>query len=140
MLDKYILPNLKNDNYYAAFTAFLKNSEKYFSFARDGTPFDESNDPDVIRSAIITKIIVVGIISLLIALTVCLIWAGRMKTAKIARTANLYIPANGFNLTGRQDRFLYRTVTRTKIERTSGSGGSGRSISSGGGSHRSGKF
>ena len=74
-----------------------------------------------------------------IALLVCMVWRGKMKTAKIARTAMNYIPPGGFRLTGSSDVFLYRTTTRVKISTSSsssGSGGGGRSGGSLGGGGR----
>ena len=74
------------------------------------------------------KLAAVILLPILIALFVCLRWKAKMKTAKVARTADNYIPANGFNLTGKTDQYLYRTTTRRKIEKSS-SGGSGSSSS-----------
>jgi len=61
-----------------------------------------------------------------------------MKTARIATTACNYIPPGGFQLTGSEDTFLYQTVTRTKVQSSSSSGGT--SVDSKGFSGRSGKF
>ena len=59
------------------------------------------------------------IVSLLVALIVCLVMRSKMKTAKIARSADNYIPPNGFVLAVKVDSFLYRTTSRRKIERSS---------------------
>ena len=74
---------------------------------------------------------VVILIPMLIAWLVCSSWKRKMKTAVISKSADNYIPANGFNLTGQSDTFLYRTTTRVKIVSNSSSGGgsSGRSSS-----------
>ena len=142
LVDKYIVPHLSNNQYYEASEAFLVNVVDFFDKAKAGKPFDRNNDPEVMRKALMTKLGVSAVISLLIALLVCFMWKSQMKSAKLARTANQYIPAGGFNLTGRQDLFLYRTVTRRKIERsTSSGGGSGMGSSrSGGGGHTSRNF
>ena len=138
ILDKRILPLLKKNNYYEAFSAYLDQTEVYLAMARAGTPFDKDTDPDAVRKNLLIKLGSVILLSLLIALGICLFWKSQMETAKIARTAEIYIPEGGFNLTGQQDQFLYRTSSRTKIVKSSGSSGS--SHSSSGGSHRSGKF
>ena len=135
MIDKHVLPLLKSDKYYEAFSAYLDKAEEYLEMARDGEPFEKNNDPDVLRANFIGKLFAVILLPALIALIICLIWKGQMKTAKIARTADNYIPEGGFRLTGRTDTFLYRTTTRRKIERSSSSGGSSR-----GSSGRGGKF
>ena len=72
------------------------------------------------------KLFVVILVPLVIALLICLFWRSKMKTARIARTADNYIPANGFILTVQMDTFMYRTTTRIKIQQSSSSGGGRR--------------
>ena len=74
---------------------------------------------------------VIIIASLLIALLVCSAFKSKMKTAKIAKTAENYIRQDGVRLTVRDDIFMYQTVTRKKIERSSSSS-SGSNTKSGG--------
>ena len=62
------------------------------------------------------KIAIIIIVPLLISLIVCLVWRSKMKTAKIARLADSYIPQNGFALRVQVDSFLYRTTTRRKVQ------------------------
>ena len=57
------------------------------------------------------------ILALVISFIICMVWRSKMKTAKIARTADNYIPSNGFNLTVQADTYLYRTTSRRKIEK-----------------------
>ena len=78
----------------------------------------------------ITIVILIAV-AFLISLLICLVWRSKMKTAKLARGADNYVPEGGFRLTGSSDVFLYRSVTRTRIQSSqpssSGSGGgSGR--------------
>ena len=61
------------------------------------------------------RIVLIILIPLIISLVVCLIWRSQMKTARIARTADNYIPMGGFNLTAQVDAFLYRTTSRRRI-------------------------
>jgi uncharacterized protein len=142
MLDRHVLPLLKDNQYYKAFSKYLDKAEEYLKLAGEGDPFDKKNDREFDRDAFIAKLCVTIIVPVLIALAVCLIWRAQMKTAKVARTADDYIPENGFNLTRRDDIYLYRTVTRRKIETSSSGGGGGGGARSGGGgsSGRSGKF
>ena len=74
---------------------------------------------------------------MLIAWIVCSSWKRKLKTVKIARAADNYIPQGGFKLTGQTDKYLYRTTTRVEIDRDSsssskGGGGGGSSSSSSG--------
>ena len=134
LLDSYVLKELKNDNYYAAFTKFLDRAEVYLKMADEGKPFDSGTSPSVI----VRNVLILVFVSLLISGCICWVWRGKMKTAKIARTAGNYIPQGGFRLTGHGDIFMYRTVTRRKIQTSSSS--SGGASRSGGSSGRSGKY
>jgi len=138
MLDNYILPLLGNNRYYDAFSAYLDKAEEFLAMARDGTPFDRHTDPAAQRTTNLIKIAVVILVPLIIAFLICSIWKSQMKTARIAATACDYIPPGGFQLTGYADTFLYRTVTRTKIQKSSSSGGT--TINRSGFSGRGGKF
>jgi len=103
-----------NGNFYRVADVFYDEVENKFVFYDQGT--------------LAVKLAIVILVPILIASFVCLRWKVMMKTAKVARTADNYIPENGFNLTGKTDRFLYRTTTRRKIEKAS-PGGSGSSSS-----------
>ena len=86
-----------------------------------------------------TKYIVISVaLALLIALIVCGVLTGKMKSAVKQATADTYV-TGGLNLTQSTDFFTHRTQTRTKIERGDSSSSSS-SESGGGGSGRSGKF
>lgn len=83
--------------------------------------------------------------SLGVALVVCLIMKGQMKTNRIAYTAEAYIPKGGITLTVRKDQFTH--VTKREIIHSSddddGGGssfGGGTTVRSSGFSGRSGKF
>ena len=139
ILDQYILPELRRDNYYRAFSAYLDRAELYFEMAADGAPFDKDSDPDK-GIGTFTKFLIIVLVPALVAGTVCTIWKNQMTTAIIAKTANNYIPDGGFTLTEKEDRFLFRTTTRIKIESSSGSSSRGAGSGSGGSSGRSGRY
>jgi len=61
------------------------------------------------------RIALIILIPLIISLVVCLIFRSQMKTARIARTADNYIPMDGFNLKVQIDTFLYRTTSSRRI-------------------------
>ena len=155
ILDNYILPALRVNDYNRAFTLFLDRAEVYFEMAVNGNPFDRSTDtsgaPDASGasesssdSSLLGTIAVSFLIALGIAMCICIFWRSQMKTAKIARTADNYIPAGGFRLKEQGDIYLYRTISRVRIQQTSsstsGGGGAARSGGFGGSSGRSGKF
>ena len=141
LANNYIAPQLSGNRYYAAFDIYLDMVDEYFSLAKAGAPLSARNDPEVRGRTLGVKLTVSALIALLVALAVCFTWKSQMKTARIARKADQFIPAGGFSLTGQQDMFLYRTVSRRKIERSSSTvSGGARSIRSGGGGHTSRKF
>ena len=129
MLDDEIVPLFKaafsNGNFFKVADVFYDQVDLKYSAS--------------IRNSLLSRLAVVILVPALIALIVCSVWKHQMKTAKLARTADNYIPANGFNLTGRTDQFLYRTTTRVRIERSSSSGGGGGSSSSSSGRSSGGK-
>ena len=139
LIDDHLLAELENNNYYQAFLALYDRAELYFQMAENGRPFSAKNDPDRVPG----KILIIILASFVPAFLVCSGWKGKMKTAKIATTANNYIPDGGFRLIEQGDIYLYRTVSRTRIERTSSSSSSSSRASSGGrggSSGRSGRF
>ncbi len=69
----------------------------------------------------------------LVALIVCSTFKAQMKTAKERTTAEEYVVPGSATLHIREDRFINRTETRTRIHTESSSGGSGRSSFGGGG-------
>lgn len=83
-------------------------------------------------------------VSLVIALVVCLIMKGQMKTNRIAHTAEAYIPAGGVKLKVRSDNFTHTTtqkIIHSSDDDSSGSFGGGHTtVRSSGFSGRSGKF
>jgi len=134
MLDNHILPLLRENRNYEAFKAYLDEADKCLA----------AYSASILRN----RLLVTFVPSLLVALVVCLVLKSRMKTAVTARRADRYIPANGFQLTLKEDRFLFRTETRRRIESSSSGGHSGHGSSGGGSSSsssrsspgRSGKF
>jgi len=140
LLDRHVLPLLRDDNYYQAFSIYLDTSEEYLRMAKDGTPFDKNTDPARQRNLFFIKIAAIIFIPLIIAFGVCTSWKSKMKTVKLAKTACDYIPESGFKLTGQGDVFLYRTTTSVKIEKNSSIGGGGAGGGLGGSVGRSGKF
>lgn len=52
----------------------------------------------------------------LIALIVCSVMKGKMKSTGKKTSANTYISAHGIHVTGRMDRYTHTTETRRRID------------------------
>ena len=132
------LPKLGNNDWYGGFTAYLDGCEEFLEKAAQGEPVDVGSS-SVSRG---TKTVIHLLIALIPAFIVVLIMKGKMKTVAKQRTAAEYTGWDQLDLRLKEDRFLHRSVRRTKIESSSGGSrsGGGTSVNSHGSSHHSGKF
>lgn len=141
LLNRHVLPLLKDNNFYEAFSAYFDVAEEYLEMAQNGDPFDIYNDPLILehqsRRNFWIKLGVTLLLPLLLAGGTCLVWARQMKTARVAKTAGSYVVPGSLILNRSEDTFLYQTQTRRTIKSES-SGGTSRDSS--GFSGRSGKF
>lgn len=138
MLDQNVLPLLSKGQYFEAFSKYYDVAEEYLEMAYSGSPFDKSTDSGSRKMGVPIKLVITFGLPFMIAFLICGRWKSQMKTAVLARGARNYIPQNGFSLAVQEDRFLYRTETRQKIEKPSSS--EGTTTRSSGSSGRSGKF
>lgn len=127
-LEDAFLDNFGDNDWYGGFSVYLNECEEYLADARDGHP---------VRSSPILPIVIAVAVSCIIALVVCLILMGSMKTARQKSEAREYIAADGLHLTKQLDQYTHTTRTSRKIESSSGNS---HSHSGGGGHGRSGKF
>ena len=130
-MEEEFLDEFREDDWYDGFENYIEVCGEYLAKAEAGKP---------VRESPVGTIAIAALISCVIALVVCLILKGRMKTVRKGAHADAYVAGN-LNLTDSRDQFTHITETRTKIERESSSGSSGSSShSGGGGSGRSGSF
>ena len=132
-----IVPLLSEGSYYKAFSYY-------------GELVETAMDPDSIPGEVITatgnvsnwfdgigRSIMIGIV---VGGIVVAVMAGGMKSVRAQNSASNYVKDGSLQLSCREDRYLYQSVTkRPKPKNNSSSGGSYRSSSgrSSGGSHRS---
>ena len=162
LIEDKFLDNFRNDDWYGVFSDFLDACDTQLTTLEnggdvsegadiitgpDGLDYHSYNDPyQNTGRSLMPRLLVVIFVPLVVALIVCLIFKGQMKTAKLATRADEYLVPHSMNLRIRDDVFTHRTESRTLIESDSGSrggggGGGGSSFHSGGGfSGRSGKF
>ncbi len=144
------LDNFRNDDWTGGFNDYIANAISLMDMAKQGNPLDtlvydevrEAPGWDAFELALIVAV------PSLIALAVCAVFAAQMKTSGRQSYAMNYVADGRANLRIRSDRFLNRSVVRTRIRRDddgprAGGGGGrpgGTTINSGGFSGKSGKF
>lgn len=131
----YIVPLLKDGDYYGAFSLYLDYCEKYAKQAENGSPVDVGSavkgDMPILAMAVAS--VVIGTLASLITV---LIMKGKLKSVRHRTEASDYYLKNSLNVTTASDRFLYSHVSRVKKpENESHSGGSSVHTSSSGASH-----
>ncbi len=126
-LDK-IIPLLKDDKYTDGFNKALSISKDFLKQYESGEPYSSSNKVgyDVI------KICIVLAISLAVSLTTVLIMKSKHNNVHFQSHANEYIEKGSFKLTSRQDSYLYSTVTKVPIPKSSNNNTASSSSSGGG--------
>ena len=143
LMEEEFLDDFRDDDWYDGFEDYLEVCDEYLARAEAGDPVrrDDSSAGGSDGSGIGTTILVCLGISAVIAMIVCLILRGKMKSVRKGTHADAYV-AGSMNLTASRDQYTHTTETRTKIEHeSSDSGGGGSSAcSGGGGSGRSGSF
>lgn len=127
------LDEFGDDDWHGGFCEYLDCCDEYLRLARDGEPFDVGSD----RSPLVGLTIGI-IVPLLVAFVVCSVFKAQMKTAKLQKTAQVYIDGQGLVLTVKDDQFIRTVRTERYIEPQKSSGGT--SVNSSGSSHSSGKF
>jgi len=126
------LQSLREDNYYAAFTSFLDNWEKFLILETKNRRYGFLEQWNFV-------VVLIGwLIAFIIGFIVVHIWKGGMNTAFLQTQADSYVVNGSLAFDTKTDRFLYSTVTKTarQTEGSSLSSSSGRShTSSSGRSH-----
>ena len=135
ILSEEFLDNFSYDDWAGGFTDYLTVSEQMLQSAAEGKPVDVEQG-----SGVGLTLVMILLIPAAIAGIACACMAASMKTARMQTHADNY--RGDVQLTGRNDRFITRTVVRQKIESSSSSSSSrgGTRVNSGGFSGKSGKF
>lgn len=132
-LSDQFLDDFREGDWAGGFRDYLDTSAWLLEQARNGAPYDVNTAPRGFNPLII-------VIPLVLALMVCLVLTGQMKTAKRKTEAGDYLIRNGVEMRIVQDIFTHRTVTRQVIQSENKGGGGGTTINARGFSGKSGKF
>jgi uncharacterized protein len=133
-LEKDVVSLLRQDDYAGAYEVFIRDWEKFLVLESKGRSYNflcESGTHAIL-------LIVAWLTAFFIGFLAVRAMKAKMNTALSAKEADTYIVPHSLILTQSRDNFLYSTVTKSK--RQSAPPSSGRSISSGGRSSRSGKY
>lgn len=138
-LSDQFLDNFRQGDWAGGFQDYLDTSAWLLEQAKNGTPYDVNTAPEEPSFNFL-----IILIPLVLALVVCLILTGQMKTAKRKTEARDYMVQGSTDMRIVQDIFTHRTVTRQVIQSESkgggGGGGGGTTVNSRGFSGKSGKF
>ena len=134
-LESKVLPYLEDDNYYKAFSVYIKTTEELLQMATDGKPY---NEKQYSMKYLFGVIIVCLIAPLLIAFLMMRKKLKKMKTAVENDYAANYIKPGSIRIDTSRDLFLYSRITKTERPKSS----SGTHTSSSGRTHggRGGSF
>lgn len=144
-LEDSFLPYFGEDDWYGGFDAYLVACNEALTRAETGVPNEppSSSEP----ASPITGILTTVGVSCVVALLICLVFKGEMKSVRRKSEAKNYAVNGGLQLTERYDRYTHTTESVRRVEKkssNSGSGGSGSGSSGrlaglqrdGAGSHR----
>lgn len=134
-IDDLITPSLRKGNYYKAFAKFGSLAEDFIKEANSQEPYDVRHTYKEPMAIWLRLLITFGV-GLLAAVIVLIGLFAQLKSVGVEKKAQEYIRAGSFRVTRQRDIFLYRNVSRRKIEKNTSGGGRGGSTthkSAGGG-------
>ena len=132
-LTTLFLPDMKEDKYFEACSAYADGAEELLQMAAAGQPFKYEADRGKIAAEVVFALIIAFVIAFFAAKRSNKSKAEEMNTAREQVDAHGYMRPGSFSLQMSQDVFLYSRMDRRKIEKQSG--GSGTHTSSSGRSH-----
>ncbi len=140
MVDRF-KPDLSDGDYYKAFDTYADLCDDFLVQAKTGNPYDVGNLPKTPLG--LHWILIALVVGVIIAVIVIGVMINDLKSVRPNNRAADYQKEGSFVLNTQKDMFLYRTVSKTKIQKQSSSGGgSSTHRSSSGRTHggSSGKF
>lgn len=126
VIDDKITPYLSDGEYAKAFQEFADLAEEFMQEAANGRAYDTNHTYRQPMNAGLRVLIAIGI-GLLAAAIAMVILFQQLRSVRVRQEAREYVRNGSFHITRANDLFLYRTVARHKIERSSGGGGGGGS-------------
>lgn len=125
-MDEIVSEELSEGNYYEAFSEFGDLAEQFMKEARDDRPYDVDHTYKKPMPLGI-RLLIALVAGLVVAAVVVAVLFAQLKSVGTEREAWEYVRSGSFHLTRQRDIFLYRNITRRKIEHEDHSGGGGGS-------------
>lgn len=128
-----VVSDLSAGEYFKAFSRYLGYVEKFLQDEQnDNTIYDIGKryreNPFALDLRTIAICLAAGFIASFITVSAM---KNKMNTAKPRDSARDYVGEDTFNLTLNEDRFLFRTTSRVKVQKNTSSGGGGSSTHTG---------
>lgn len=136
LFDK-VQDDIKSGDYYDAFIRYAEIVDDYYTRYENGTPYDINSDKESPFAINISNFVIAIIGALLVAFIGTGNMKGKLKSVRSKPAASDYVKAGSLNINQSNDIFLYRHVSRVRIQSSSSSssGGSRTHRSSSGRSH-----
>ncbi len=145
VIDDAITPSLSEGAYAEAFETFADLTEEFLEEAAEDMPYDTNHTYREPMNAWL-RILIAAVIGLAAAGGTLAVLIRQLRSVRTGREARDYVRSGSFRVTRAYDLFLYRTVTKRRVEHAPSGGGGGGSMThsapGGGGSAggRSGSF
>lgn len=119
--------DIKRGDYYDAFIEYAETVDYYYDCYESGASYDVERVDTLVASLVTVAIVVGG--ALMVAFIGTSSMKAQLKTAVSKPAATDYVRAGSLNVIRADDVFLYRNVTKVRIESSSSGGRSGGSSS-----------
>ncbi len=126
VIDDEITPYLREGEYAKAFETFADLAEEFLEEDENGLPYDTNHVYEDRSARLVNSMIhfmfAMGI-GLFAAIVTLVVLFQQLRSVHVKNEARDYVRSGSFRVTRANDIFLYRTVSRRKIERENSSGG-----------------
>lgn len=138
-ISERLVETLGEDQYQQGIEDYVGDLELFFEAYGQGEPYGTDHTVKTFEDIIGTFGMAV-VLSVVISFIIVTFMKKGMNSARPQMYAREYVRDGSFVLTNQQDLYLYSNVTKTKIQKSSGSSGGGGRSGSRGGSGGGGKF
>lgn len=125
IIDNQITPYLSEGEYAKAFERFADLAEEFLAEDDKGLPYDTDHRYRERQIYSLVYFVFAMGIGMFAAIVTLVVLFQQLRSVRVKHEARDYVRSGSFRVTRANDIFLYRTVSRRKIEREKSSGGGG---------------